>query len=102
MNNSLRTIARIVLYVALGTALLVLLIILVNGKAGYELYLSGYAFLYGLAPSVAVLAVITLYRLAVRQPVWAFLKVELLLALLTLLAIAFPFILMKLRVLSLF
>jgi hypothetical protein len=91
-----------VLFVALGTALLALLIILVNGKAGYELYLSGYALLYGLAPSVAVLTIITLYRLAVRQPVWAFLKVELLLALLTLLTIAFPFILVRLKVLSLF
>jgi hypothetical protein len=99
LSNYLRIMFRTVLIAAFATALLV---ILVNGGARYELYYFLYAFMYGLIPSVVVLVVVTLYRMAVRQPVWAFLKVEILLGLLTLLAILCPFILMYLKVLTSF
>jgi hypothetical protein len=91
----LRITVRVILIVALCATIVVLITELINGKVNAEFYLSVYAMMYGLFPSFIILIGIALRQKIKQKPIWPFIKIEVLLWLITLLTLCAPLVFIR-------
>ncbi len=94
-KDRIKLIVRIILILSISASLVASVTSMIRGRVSVEFYLSIYAILYGIFPASLVLIALAINNKINKKPIWPFIKIEVILIMITLLTIFLPSVFIK-------